>query len=140
MAGRQGPGRWADFWAREAQKAGYASRAAYKLLELDRRHRLLRAGANVLDLGAAPGAWVQVAAEKGARAIVGIDLKRAPVPSRGPKRVPKGRAVMLQGDVRAVAAGGLLRALAAMRSMPEGAIAAAAGGRRGREGTRAPEC
>lgn len=47
---------------RKAQSEGWASRAAFKLMELDRRDRLLRRGAIVLDLGAAPGGWSQVAA------------------------------------------------------------------------------
>lgn len=65
-----------DPFVKLAQKEGYRSRAAYKLLGLDARDRLLRPGMTVVDLGAAPGGWCQVAAaavgEKGR--IVGIDL------------------------------------------------------------------
>jgi 23S rRNA (uridine2552-2'-O)-methyltransferase len=50
-----------DPYVRRARQEGYRSRAAYKLLELDRRFRLLRPGARVVDLGAAPGGWTQVA-------------------------------------------------------------------------------
>jgi 23S rRNA (uridine2552-2'-O)-methyltransferase len=53
-----------DPYVRKAQAAGYRSRAAYKLLELDEREHLFRAGAIVIDLGAAPGSWSQVAAQK----------------------------------------------------------------------------
>ncbi len=53
-----------DPYVRKAKRAGYRSRAAYKLIELDDKHRLLRPGAQVVDLGAAPGGWSQVAAER----------------------------------------------------------------------------
>lgn len=47
-----------------ARREGYRSRASFKLLELDRRYRLFRPGQSVVDLGAAPGGWSQVAAER----------------------------------------------------------------------------
>jgi 23S rRNA (uridine2552-2'-O)-methyltransferase len=47
-----------------AKREGYRSRAAYKLIEIDDKHRVLRPGAIVVDLGAAPGGWSQVAAER----------------------------------------------------------------------------
>ncbi|HYF56362.1 MAG TPA: RlmE family RNA methyltransferase, partial [Salinarimonas sp.] len=58
---------------------GYRSRAAYKLLEIDDKYRLLKPGQRVLDLGAAPGGWAQVAAQRvgspsGKGRVVGIDL------------------------------------------------------------------
>ncbi|HEY3305653.1 MAG TPA: RlmE family RNA methyltransferase [Candidatus Binatia bacterium] len=66
-----------DAFYRKAKKEGYRSRAAYKLLELGRRFQLIKPGDRVVDLGAAPGGWLQVAAElagpKGK--IVGIDLQ-----------------------------------------------------------------
>ncbi len=49
-----------DPYVQQAQREGYRGRAAYKLLELDERHGLLRKGQRVVDLGAAPGAWCQV--------------------------------------------------------------------------------
>ncbi|EED34307.1 ribosomal RNA large subunit methyltransferase J [Luminiphilus syltensis NOR5-1B] len=51
-----------DPYVQRAQKEGYRSRACYKLLELNERDRLIRPGMTVLDLGAAPGGWSQVAA------------------------------------------------------------------------------
>lgn len=50
-----------DPYVREAKAKGYRSRAAFKLIELDKKLRVLRKGARVLDLGAAPGGWTQVA-------------------------------------------------------------------------------
>jgi 23S rRNA (uridine2552-2'-O)-methyltransferase len=65
-----------DTYVRQAKEAGYRSRAAYKLLEIDKRDKLLKPGMRVLDLGAAPGGWSQVAAEKvkpGGK-VVAVDL------------------------------------------------------------------
>ena len=53
-----------DPYVQQAQKDGYRSRAAYKLLEIDERDHLLKAGMAVVDLGATPGGWSQVAANK----------------------------------------------------------------------------
>lgn len=53
-----------DSYVRRAREAGYRSRAAYKLLEFIARDKLLKPGMRVLDLGAAPGGWSQVAAEQ----------------------------------------------------------------------------
>ena len=53
-----------DEFVKRAQKDGYRSRAAYKLLEIDKKDKILRAGMTVVDLGAAPGGWCQVAAKK----------------------------------------------------------------------------
>lgn len=75
-----------DPYVAEAQARGYRSRAAFKLLELDDRFRFLSPGARVVDLGAAPGGWTQIAVErvitrKGGGKVVGIDLTEIePVP------------------------------------------------------------
>jgi 23S rRNA (uridine2552-2'-O)-methyltransferase len=67
-----------DPYVTRAKREGYRSRAAYKLLEIDEKHKILKAGDRVLDLGAAPGGWSQVSAARvGAPArgkIVGIDI------------------------------------------------------------------
>ncbi len=65
-----------DPYVAEARKRGYRSRAAFKLAQLDDRFHFLKPGAKVVDLGCAPGGWVQVVAERCGRAakIVGIDL------------------------------------------------------------------
>jgi 23S rRNA (uridine2552-2'-O)-methyltransferase len=69
-----------DPYVARSKSEGYRSRAAYKLIELDEKFSLLRPGARVVDLGAAPGGWCQVAAKKGAAKVVGIDyLPVAPV-------------------------------------------------------------
>lgn len=63
-----------DPFAAEARALGYRSRAAFKLSEIDERFRLIRKGSLVVDLGCAPGGWVQIAQQRGAGKIVGIDL------------------------------------------------------------------
>lgn len=65
-----------DPYVKEAKARGYRSRAAFKLIELDDKHRLIRRGGRIVDLGAAPGGWTQVAVERaGAGAqVVGIDI------------------------------------------------------------------
>ena len=63
-----------DPYVRAAREQGYRSRAAFKLTELDDRFHLIRRGARVVDLGAAPGGWSQVAVQRGAAAVVGVDL------------------------------------------------------------------
>lgn len=64
----------ADPYVRKARDEGYRSRAAYKLLELSEKARLSYKGKRVVDLGCAPGGWIQVAMELGASEVVGIDL------------------------------------------------------------------
>ena len=63
-----------DPFVTEAKARGYRSRAAFKLREIDDRFHLLRRGARVIDLGCAPGGWLQIALERGAGGIVGVDL------------------------------------------------------------------
>jgi len=53
-----------DVWVKKSREDGYRSRASYKLIELDQKDRLFRPGQTVVDLGAAPGGWSQVAAER----------------------------------------------------------------------------
>jgi 23S rRNA (uridine2552-2'-O)-methyltransferase len=80
-----------DPYVRAAQAAGYRSRAAFKLLEMDERAKLLRPGARIVDLGAAPGGWTQVAVAKagpGGR-VVALDLLAMD---------PVSGATVLQGD------------------------------------------
>jgi 23S rRNA (uridine2552-2'-O)-methyltransferase len=69
MARSKSSGRWLqehekDVYVQKARKEGYRSRASYKLLELDKKDRLFRPGMSVLDLGAAPGGWSQIAIEQ----------------------------------------------------------------------------
>jgi 23S rRNA (uridine2552-2'-O)-methyltransferase len=75
-----------DPYVARARREGFRGRAAYKLIELDDKHHLIRKGARVVDLGAAPGGWSQVAARRAGAAegrgrVVAIDLlAMAPVP------------------------------------------------------------
>jgi 23S rRNA (uridine2552-2'-O)-methyltransferase len=68
--------RWADHYTRKARQEGYAARSVYKLEEIQRRYRVIRPGDRVLDLGCAPGGWLQfAAAATGPRGrVLGIDL------------------------------------------------------------------
>ncbi len=79
-----------DPYVRKAKEAGYRSRAAYKLLEIDQEAHILKRGQRVIDLGCAPGGWIQVALLKGASEVAGIDLL--------PLETIDG-AMILQGDV-----------------------------------------
>ena len=63
-----------DPYVKEAKIKGYRSRAAFKLLELNTKFELVRKDALVVDLGCAPGGWVQIALKLGADRVVGIDL------------------------------------------------------------------
>jgi 23S rRNA (uridine2552-2'-O)-methyltransferase len=63
-----------DPYVHEAQKQGYRSRAAFKLIELDEKAGLIKKNMVVVDLGSAPGGWSQVAVERGADKVVAIDL------------------------------------------------------------------
>ena len=78
-----------DPYVAAAQKQGFRSRAAFKLMELDDRFKLIGKGCRVLDLGAAPGGWTQIALQRGAGRVVGVDL--LPIdPVQG--------AILIQGD------------------------------------------
>ncbi len=84
-----------DAHYRRAKAEGFRARSAYKLAELDDRHRILRKSDRVADLGAWPGGWSQVALERvgaGGR-VVGVDL--VPVDPLGARN-----AAMLVGDLR----------------------------------------
>jgi 23S rRNA (uridine2552-2'-O)-methyltransferase len=65
-----------DPYVARARREGYRSRAAFKLIEIDDRHRILKPGGRVVDLGAAPGGWAQVASRRvGAQGrVVAIDI------------------------------------------------------------------
>jgi 23S rRNA (uridine2552-2'-O)-methyltransferase len=72
-----------DPYVAQARREGYRSRAAYKLIEIDDKHHFLKSGQMVVDLGAAPGGWSQVAAKRigtgnGKGKIIAIDLLEMP--------------------------------------------------------------
>lgn len=78
---------WQDHYTRRAQKEHYAARSIYKLDEIQQKQRILRRGDRVLDLGCAPGSWLQFAAEQtGSQGrVMGVDL--TPVTLRLPEHV-----------------------------------------------------
>jgi 23S rRNA (uridine2552-2'-O)-methyltransferase len=82
-----------DAYVKRARQEGYRSRAAYKLMEIDARDRLLRPGMTVVDLGAAPGGWSQVAAQRvGPKGrVLALDLL---------EMAPLAGVEFLQGDFR----------------------------------------
>lgn len=68
-----------DPYVAAAQRAGYRSRAAFKLIEIDDKHRILKPGDVVVDLGAAPGGWTQIAADRvkstaGRGQVIALDI------------------------------------------------------------------
>jgi 23S rRNA (uridine2552-2'-O)-methyltransferase len=68
-----------DPFVARAKREGFRSRAAYKLIEMDERYHLLKPGQRIVDLGAAPGGWSQIAADRvkaaeGKGKVVGVDL------------------------------------------------------------------
>lgn len=64
-----------DPYVQEAQRLGYRSRAAFKLIQIDERFNLMKPGDLIVDLGAAPGGWSQVAVKKaGKKRVVALDL------------------------------------------------------------------
>ena len=85
-----------DRYYKRAKQEGHRSRAAYKLLELQQRFRLIRPGDVVVDLGAAPGGWLQVAAKWVGQTgkVIGIDLQ--PIDAFHEPNI-----VVLQGDITA---------------------------------------
>lgn len=88
-----------DRYFKKAKQEGYRSRAAYKLLELQQRLRLLRAGDAVVDLGAAPGGWLQVAAKIVGQngKVIGVDLQLI-------KPFSQHNIVVFEGDITAAKA------------------------------------
>lgn len=101
MSGKR---RYQDRYGRQARREGYAARSVYKLQEIDRRARILRRGARVLDLGAAPGSWSAYAAEQVGREgrVTAVDLQplRAALP---------GSVRVLQADVGTLTPGDIGR-------------------------------
>jgi len=95
-----------DHYFRQAKLDGYRSRAAYKLMEIDDRRHIFKRGDRVLDCGAAPGSWMQVAADRvGSRGcVVGVDLLAIePMPE-------KPNVAIIQGDLAEIDDAALLTA------------------------------
>ena len=85
---------WQDHYTRQAKKARYPARSVFKLEEIQQKHRLIKKGDRVLDLGCSPGSWLQYAAKlTGDRGrVIGIDLK--------PGKIQAGSNIeVIEGDV-----------------------------------------
>ncbi len=80
-----------DFFYRKAKEEGYRSRAAFKLKQINERFNIIYKGDSVVDLGAAPGGWLQVAKELSGRNVVGVDI----LPIEEIEGV-----VLIKGDIR----------------------------------------
>ena len=83
-----------DRYFKKAKLEGYRSRAAYKLIELQQRFRLMRPGDAVVDLGAAPGGWLQVAAK-----LVGPNGKVIGVDVQAIQPFQERNIGLIQGDI-----------------------------------------
>jgi len=79
-----------DYYYRKAKEEGYRARSAYKLKQINAKFHIIRKGSKVVDLGAAPGGWLQVARELSGGIVVGVDLERIE---------PVEGAVTIQGDI-----------------------------------------
>ena len=136
-----------DPYVAAAQREGYRSRAAFKLKEIDDKHRFLKPGGRVVDLGAAPGGWSQIAAERtqavaGKGQVVAIDVSRhGGAAGRGVPRARfhgRGRGGAPQGAVaRGARRRGAVRHGGA-DDRPHAHRSSAHHGARGRRGARSP--
>lgn len=91
-----------DHLYQQAKEEGYRSRAAYKLMEIDKKFGILKPGQVVLDLGCFPGGWVQVVSKKVGRngLVIGIDLDDVePFPQNKPESSRESRIEILKGDI-----------------------------------------
>ncbi len=88
-----------DHLYNKAKSEGYRCRAAYKLKELDNKYKLLKPNINILDLGCAPGGWLQVVLEKcsNSTSVIGVDLEEIVPFKLGPK--VKKLPIFLKGDI-----------------------------------------
>ncbi|CAL8462409.1 g1942 [Coccomyxa elongata] len=99
-----------DHFFLKAKAQGYVARSAFKLLEIQQRFRVVKSGAHVLDIGCAPGAWLQVACQslsKKGGFVLGLDIQ----PCATPKQFCDHRVHTLQADAREVRAAELVSML-----------------------------
>ena len=92
-----------DILHQKAKEDGYRGRAAYKLIELNKKYKIFKGIKSVIDFGASPGGWIQVALEnlQGAK-IVGIDLDQIPPIEKGEKgynELSNNTLLLIEGDI-----------------------------------------
>ena len=75
---------WKDFYYNKAKEEGFKSRAAYKLIEINNKHQILKRGRAVLDLGCAPGGWLQIVLNSVGKegSVIGVDKTKFEFPQR----------------------------------------------------------
>ncbi|MFO0872821.1 MAG: RlmE family RNA methyltransferase [Phycisphaerales bacterium] len=117
-----------DHFFKRAKDEGFLSRAAFKLIEIDDRKRLVRPGDTVLDAGCAPGSWLQVLAQRVGRRgrVVGVDLKAVD------ERLFPGHVRIVQGDLTTIGVDELLGRWRDVAGVAEGAAASPDARRRAR--------
>jgi 23S rRNA (uridine2552-2'-O)-methyltransferase len=65
-----------DYYYHQAKKNGYRSRASFKLMQINEKHKIIKRGDSIVDLGAAPGGWLQVAKKLSGGKVIGVDLQK----------------------------------------------------------------
>ncbi len=78
-----------DYYYREAKKQGYRARSAFKLIQIQKKYKILKKGCIVIDLGASPGGWSQVASQYASK-VIAVDLQ---------KMQPIDKVIFVKGDI-----------------------------------------
>jgi 23S rRNA (uridine2552-2'-O)-methyltransferase len=68
-----------DFYFKKAKQEGYLARSVYKLLEINKKYNLIEKNSTVLDLGCAPGSWIQACLKLKVKEVIGVDLKETKI-------------------------------------------------------------
>lgn len=89
--------RWKDHYTDRAKEENWLARSVYKLEEIDKKHRIIKQGSQILDLGCYPGSWTQYCLKKAGKMgfITGIDLQR-------PDRIKSANFRFIKGDILAI--------------------------------------
>ncbi len=93
---------WFDSWAKKAKEKGYPARSVFKLMEIQKRFKVLKKGSFVLDLGAAPGSWSKFACEVIGKdgKVIGVDLQDVKVKSKNLVSLKKDASELSEEDFK----------------------------------------